>query len=90
MKHSSPTRRDPHEMLRQALTEGWETVESMPLKGEGTFLVLTLSGLVRLARNRSDTRRERRGDAYGPARAPVIAEESGNYLAAIAWKWPDR
>lgn len=87
--HSVPTRRDPYVMLEQALTAGWQTVDTIPLKGEGAFMVITLSGLHRLARNRRDYRRFREADGYGPKRITVNAVESGNYLGAIAWKWVD-
>ncbi|MEX3014551.1 hypothetical protein [Gymnodinialimonas hymeniacidonis] len=90
MKHTIIRKRDPNQMLQEALEDGWETIDTMPLRGEGVFLVLTVSGLVRLAHNRNSVRRARRADAYGPKRSSVIAEESGNYLAAIAWKWPDK
>ena len=86
MKHTVPRKRDPFVMLSDALVSGWETVDSLPLRGDGAFLVLTLSGLVRRARNRNRELRFRRADAYGPKRATVVAEDSGNYLAAIAWK----
>ena len=86
MKHTIPTRRDPFEMLERALEDGWETVDTIPLSGEGEFLVLTMSGLIRLSRNRNSERKFRKADYYGPKRANVIAVESGNYLAAIAWK----
>lgn len=76
-------------MQREALDGGWRNVESVPLKGEGEFLALTMSGLVRLARNRRDILRIRRADSYGPARVTVNSVETGNYLGAIAWKWPD-
>ncbi len=89
MKHTVIRKRDPNLMLQEALDEGWETIDTMPLRGEGVFLVLTVSGLVRLAHNRNMQRTARRADSYGPKRSSVIAEESGNYLAAIAWKWPD-
>lgn len=86
MKHDLPKKHDPRAMLSEALVNGWETVDSVPLSGEGSFLVLTMSGLVRLARNRNLERTIRRADPYGPKRASVIAVDSGNYLAAIAWK----
>ncbi len=89
MHHSVPKRRDPYEMLENARADGWQTVDDIPLKGEGSFLVITLSGLVRLARNRRTARHIRPADGYGPARASVGAVSSGNYLTAIAWKWPD-
>lgn len=76
-------------MLAEALSDGWQTVETLPIAGEGTFLALTLSGLVRLSRNRNKVRKSRRADQYGPRRSTVAAVDSGNYLAAIAWKWPD-
>ena len=88
LKHQLPTRRDPFRMLEQALSEGWETIETIPLKGEGHFMVLTISGLVRLARNRRYTRGHREADGYGPRRTTVCSVETGNYLGAIAWKWP--
>ncbi|GAB5449631.1 hypothetical protein [Gymnodinialimonas sp.] len=88
MKHDTPLKRDPHAMLADALAEGWETVDTLPLRGEGVFMVLTLSGLTRRAHNRNKVLRPRRADAYGPKRATVVAVESGNYLSAIAWTWP--
>lgn len=89
MKHALPTRRNPHQMAADALTSGWHSVDTVPLKGEGAFLVLTLSGLIRLAKNRRHYRKIRKSDGYGPERITVNAVESGNYLGAIAWKWPD-
>lgn len=86
MKHSLPTRRNPFDMLETALQNGWQSVATLPVRGEGEFLVLTLSGLIRRARNRNTVRKFRRADGYGPARANVIGCETGNYLAAIAWK----
>ena len=88
MKHEVPTRRDPFKMLEDALADGWQDVETIPVKGEGEFWVLTISGLVRLARNRNYYRRHRENDAYGPRRTTVCSVETGNYLGAIAWKWP--
>ncbi|MFC6584516.1 hypothetical protein [Sulfitobacter aestuariivivens] len=76
-------------MQGSALSDGWNPIETIPLKGEGEFLVLTLSGLVRLARSRKSSRGGRKADGYGPARTTVNATETGNYLAAIAWRWPD-
>lgn len=90
MKHSVPQRRDPFLMLEEALAAGWQPIDTMPVKGEGDFVVLTLSGLIRLARYRRAVRRIKPSDAYGPRRASVASVVSGNYLAAIAWKWPDR
>ena len=89
MKHSLPKRRNPHDMAEEALATGWHPVDTVPLKGEGAFLVLTLSGLVRLARNRRNYRKFRKADGYGPKRLTVNSVESGNYLGAIAWKWPE-
>jgi len=88
MKHTLPTKRDPFEMLASALRDGWQSVETIPVSGEGEFLVLTLSGLIRLSRNRNAERKFRKADGYGPARANVIGCDTGNYLAAIAWKRP--
>ncbi|WP_299723803.1 hypothetical protein [uncultured Tateyamaria sp.] len=76
-------------MVAQALNSGWNDVHSVPLKGEGEFLVLTLSGLTRLARFRRSYRKIRKADGYGPERITVNAVATGNYLAAIAWKWPE-
>ncbi|MEO1139715.1 MAG: hypothetical protein AAFW87_09685 [Pseudomonadota bacterium] len=89
MKHSLPKRRDPYKMLEAAVASGWQTIDTVPLKGDGTFLVLTLSGLIRLARNRKAFRNPRKADSYGPKRMTVNSVETGNYLGAIAWKWPD-
>ena len=89
MKHAVPSRRNPFEMQKDALATGWQSVETIPLRGEGEFLVLTFSGLVRLARNRRDVRRLRKSDSYGPNRVTVNSVETGNYLGAIAWKWPE-
>ncbi len=88
MKHATPERRNPNLMLSEALDDGWQTVETLPVSGEGTFMALTISGLVRLVRNRNKTQKSRRADQYGPRRSTVAAVDSGNYLAAIAWKWP--
>lgn len=76
-------------MQAEALASDWRSVDTIPLKGEGEFLVLTFSGLHRVARNWKTQRKTKRSDGYGPARTMVRAVESGNYLAAIAWKWPD-
>ena len=90
MKHSLPERRDPHKMLELALKDGWFSLESLPVLGEGKFMVLTMSGLVRLARSHRAHHRIRPADGYGPDRTSVIAEASGNYLSAIAWRWPEQ
>ncbi|NRB04154.1 MAG: hypothetical protein HRU30_12920 [Rhodobacteraceae bacterium] len=89
MKHAVPERRKPYKMLEQALADGWESVHNIPLKGEGEFVVLTLSGLIKLARNRKVHRITRKADGYGPARTTVVSVRTGNYLGAIAWRWPD-
>ena len=89
MQHSVPKRRKPHEMAQTALASGWNSVDTIPLKGEGPFLVLTLSGLIRLAKNRREYRKIRKADGYGPMRITVNSVETGNYLGAIAWRWPD-
>lgn len=88
LKHDHPERRDPYRMLEKALQAGWQDVDTIPLKGEGSFEVMTLSGLIRLSRNRKTFRRARPADGYGPSRTIVCAVDSGNYLAAIAWRWP--
>lgn len=88
MKHETPKRRDPFEMLQEALQVGWNTLDTIPLKGDGEFLVLTVSGLVRLARNRKTERKPRKADAYGPERTIVNSVKTGNYLGAMAWRWP--
>ena len=90
LKHSLPKRRNPHLMAEEALASGWYSVDTIPLRGEGEFLVLTLSGLVRLAKNRRAYRKFRKADGYGPKRLTVNAVKTGNYLGAIAWKWPER
>lgn len=74
-------------MLEAALQNGWEPVETIALAGQGEFMVLTMSGLIRRAKNRKMYRRSRKADPWGPERASVVAVESGNYLAAIAWRW---
>ncbi len=76
-------------MLEDALDQGWHPIDTVPLRAEGAFMVLTLSGLTRLARNRKAFRNPRPADGYGPRRMTVSSVETGNYLAAIAWKWPD-
>lgn len=76
-------------MLQDAIEAGWQTIETVPLRNEGEFLVLTMSGLTRLARNRRDALRIRKADGYGPDRVTVNSVDTGNYLGAIAWKWPD-
>ncbi len=76
-------------MAQEALASGWYSVDTVPWKGEGAFLVLTLSGLIRLAKNRRTYRKVRQADGYGPMRQTVNAVETGNYLGAIAWRWPD-
>lgn len=77
---------DPFALLDMAQTRGWKAVDTIPLREDGPFMALTLKGLERLVRNRSETRILRRADGWGPARCSVIAVETGNYLAAIAWK----
>lgn len=89
MRHYVPKRRDPFEMHHDAIADGWQAVDTIPLKGEGEFMVLTLSGMIRLARNRRETRNIKPADGYGPMRTTVGAVVSGNYLAAIAWRWPN-
>lgn len=88
MKHSPPKRRDPFKMLDEALHTGWNRLDTIPLKGEGEFMVLTVSGLVRLARNGKTERKARKADAYGPERMTVNSVKTGNYLGAMAWRWP--
>jgi hypothetical protein len=88
LKHETPKRRDPFEMLDEALQTGWNRLDTIPLKGEGEFLVLTVSGLVRMARNRKAFRKPRKADSYGPERTTVNSVNTGNYLGAIAWRWP--
>lgn len=83
------SRVDPFALLEQSLMNGWQAVETIPLAGEGVFLALTITGIVREVRSRNTERRIRRADSYGPARASVIGVDTGNYLAAIAWKWPE-
>ena len=77
---------DPYALVELALARGWRGMDSVPLRGDGPFMALTLKGLERQVRNRSAQRSLRRADAWGPARCSVIAVESGNYLAAIAWR----
>lgn len=79
---------DPYMLLERAISEGWSSVDTIPISGEGEFLVVTLKGLVRLARSRAARRICRRADGWGPKRSTVVAVETGNYLGAIAWKWP--
>lgn len=88
MKNGAPPKRDPNVMLVEALAAGWKTVDTLPLRGEGTFMALTVSGLTRRVRNRNSVRKYRRADVYGPKRANVVAVDSGNYLSAIAWNMP--
>lgn len=73
-------------MLDDALEAGWLRIGSVPCAGQGDFMVLTMSGLIRRARNHREKPRFRDADGYGPRRAAVVAVESGNYLTAIAWK----
>lgn len=88
MKHAMPQRRDPKEMQRQALAEGWQPLSKIPKRGEGEYIVLTFSGLIRRARSHRLEPRIRAADGRGPERTTVVATESGNYLTAIAWRWP--
>ncbi|GFE48884.1 hypothetical protein So717_06370 [Roseobacter cerasinus] len=83
---ASKTGLDPYALVERAFEQGWLPIHSIPLAGEGEFTVLTLTGLVRKAKNRKTTRRFRRSDKYGPARTTVVAVKTGNYLAAIAWR----
>lgn len=89
MTDATPKRRDPFEMLADALQSDWQELDTIPLKNEGPFLVLTVSGLVRLARNGKTARKPRKADAYGPERTTVNSVKTGNYLGAMAWKWPE-
>lgn len=89
MKHSNPKRRDPFKMFDDAIASDWNAVDTIPLSGEGEFMVMTLSGLVRRAKSRGFFRNIRKADSYGPMRITVNSVTTGNYLAAIAWKWPD-
>ena len=84
----SKRRVDPFELLAEALENGWQTIDTIPRAGEGEFLVITLTGLRARARTRSATPRIRRADGWGPRRTTVVACGSGNYLGAIAWRWP--
>lgn len=77
---------DPYALVELAQARGWRSLDNVPLRGDGPFMALTLKGLERQVRNRSAQRSLRRADAWGPARCSVIAVESGNYLAAIAWR----
>ena len=88
MKHALPEKRNPYRMRDKALEDGWQTLDTIPRYGEGVFLVLTFSGLIRTARMARRFPRIKKADGYGPERVTVIATESGNYLTAIAWKWP--
>ena len=89
MKHSIPERRDPLKILQRALSDGWSTMESVPGPDDGHFLVITMSGLIRLAKNHRQVLRLKGPDGYGPARIVVRGVATKNYLSAIAWKWPD-
>lgn len=80
---------DPYSLYEWAIEQGWHPIHSMPLAGEGEFIVLTLKGLIRTAKNRKATRKFKRSDEYGPARTTVVSSKTGNYLAAIAWKNSD-
>lgn len=31
----------------------------------------------------------RKADGYAPERMTVVSVETGNYLGAMTWKWPD-
>ena len=86
MKYDLPERRDPYRMRERALSEGWQSVENIPGPVDGEFLVMTMSGLVRRARQIRNLPRIRLADGYGPQRVSVVGVASGNYLAAIAWK----
>lgn len=80
---------DPYLLLERALEDGWQDIDTIPIAGDGEFLVITIKGLVRLARNRKKTRIARRADGWGPKRTTVASVKTGNYIGAIAWKWPD-
>ncbi len=77
---------DPFALVELAFEQGWQPIHNIPLAGEGEFIVLTLTGLIRPAKNRKTERTFRRSDKYGPARTSVVSVETGIYLAAIAWK----
>lgn len=85
----SKPRESPFKVLEQALQNGWQTVDTIPLAGDGSFMVITLTGKERRAKNRSSKPTLRRADGWGPKRTTVVAIPSGNYLGAIAWRWPD-
>ena len=89
MKHTVPKRRSVYEMRDWSLEAGWQSLETLPDYGAGDFMVLTFSGLVRRAHLTRANPRIRPADGYGPARVVVAGVQSGNYLAAIAWRWPD-
>mgnify|MGYP001803040665 CR=1 FL=1 len=77
---------NPFAIVELAFEKGWQPIHNMPLAGEGEFIALTLKGRVRRVKNRKTERRFRRSDIYGPARTTVVSIETGNYLAAIAWR----
>jgi len=77
---------DSFHLFELAIDDGWRTIRTVPLAGQGQFLGLTIRGLIRVVKTRSNVLRVRPRDGYGPERVTVKAVASGNYLAAIAWK----
>ena len=77
---------DAFQLYQAAVDDGWRSVKSIPLAGQGPFEALTIRGLIRKVKTRSPVLRIRRADGYGPERVTVKAVASGNYLAAIAWR----
>lgn len=84
-----PARRNPYDMLENAIKVGWHAVDNIQPAGEGEFLVLKMSGFIRRARSIKTSHRTRFADSCSPARMTIVSVESGNYLAAIAWRWAE-
>lgn len=89
MKHNIPERRDPFNILQRALSNGWSTMESVSGPDDGHFLVVTMSGLIRLAKNHRYVMRLKGQNGYGPAGVVVRGVATKSYHSAIAWKWPE-
>ncbi len=90
LSQTSQTGRSAYELLDTAVARGWNRIETIPLFGQGSFMVLTLFGLIRRAQNMQTELRIHSADDHGPNRTSVVSLESGNALVAIAWKRVDR
>ena len=86
LPHNTQTGQSAYDLLDKAVAQGWSSVETIPLFGQGSFMALTQFGLIRRAQNTQTERRIQSADRNGPNRTSVVSIESGNALVAIAWK----